>query len=375
MNRIDRHQKFRKYPIYILIFVLIFSVFSPVLSRGQAESSTSFEETLEQISEDEKAIVEDLFILSQEIEGMKAEEEKAGREIELLSKEISELDKSINARQKQFDEQLSILEQVLVAYQRRGPATFIETLLNSKNLSDFIKNINVIRELAHNTDKLLSDLQEEKNLLTAEKNKLNENMNMLAEKRKELKAAIESKTRLKEEQEAYLNSLKEKREYFEQHLHSMEKMWEDIKILFSKVVEEYTMIISNGYFPLEDFNIRFGLTSIKGAIYDHRINAVLEEYSKLPKLKFDFSPGEVLVEIPEKKLSLKGTFEIANESSLNFVPSEGTFHGMELKDSSLKELFRDGYLAIDFSGLVGSVKIKSIEIKDGYIEFETSSFF
>ena len=46
MNRIDRHQKFRKYPIYILIFVLIFSVFSPVLSRGQAESSTSFEETL-----------------------------------------------------------------------------------------------------------------------------------------------------------------------------------------------------------------------------------------------------------------------------------------------------------------------------------------
>lgn len=375
MNRINRHQKFRKYPIYILIFVLIFSVFSPVLSRGQAESSTSFEETLEQISEDEKAIVEDLFILSQEIEGMKAEEEKAGREIELLSKEISELDKSINARQKQFDEQLSILEQVLVAYQRRGPATFIETLLNSKNLSDFIKNINVIRELAHNTDKLLSDLQEEKNLLTAEKNKLNENMNMLAEKRKELKAAIESKTRLKEEQEAYLNSLKEKREYFEQHLHSMEKMWEDIKILFSKVVEEYTMIISNGYFPLEDFNIRFGLTSIKGAIYDHRINAVLEEYSKLPKLKFDFSPGEVLVEIPEKKLSLKGTFEIANESSLNFVPSEGTFHGMELKDSSLKELFRDGYLAIDFSGLVGSVKIKSIEIKDGYIEFETSSFF
>lgn len=375
MNRIDRHQKFRKYPIYILIFVLIFSVFSPVLSRGQAESSTSFEETLEQISEDEKAIVEDLFILSQEIEGMKAEEEKAGREIELLSKEISELDKSINARQKQFDEQLSILEQVLVAYQRRGPATFIETLLNSKNLSDFIKNINVIRELAHNTDKLLSDLQEEKNLLTAEKNKLNENMNMLAEKRKELKAAIESKTRLKEEQEAYLNSLKEKREYFEQHLHSMEKMWEDIKILFSKVVEEYTMIISNGYFPLEDFNIRFGLTSIKGAIYDHRINAVLEECSKLPKLKFDFSPGEVLVEIPEKKLSLKGTFEIANESSLNFVPSQGTFHGMELKDSSLKELFRDGYLAIDFSGLVGSVKIKSIEIKDGYIEFETSSFF
>lgn len=375
MNRIDRHQKFRKYPIYILIFVLIFSVFSPVLSRGQAESSTSFEETLEQISEDEKAIVEDLFILSQEIEGMKAEEEKAGREIELLSKEISELDKSINARQKQFDEQLSILEQVLVAYQRRGPATFIETLLNSKNLSDFIKNINVIRELAHNTDKLLSDLQEEKNLLTAEKNKLNENMNMLAEKRKELKAAIESKTRLKEEQEAYLNSLKEKREYFEQHLHSMEKMWEDIKILFSKVVEEYTMIISNGYFPLEDFNIRYGLTSIKGAIYDHRINAVLEEYSKLPKLKFDFSPGEVLVEIPEKKLSLKGTFEIANESSLNFVPSQGTFHGMELKDSSLKELFRDGYLAIDFSGLVGSVKIKSIEIKDGYIEFETSSFF
>ena len=99
---------------------------------GRQSPPRPLKRLLEQISEDEKAIVEDLFILSQEIEGMKAEEEKAGREIELLSKEISELDKSINARQKQFDEQLSILEQVLVAYQEGGPATFIETLLNSK---------------------------------------------------------------------------------------------------------------------------------------------------------------------------------------------------------------------------------------------------
>lgn len=375
MNRLFKYRKPRMYIVYIIIFVLTFSIFSPVLSSGQAESVTSFEETLEQISEDEKAIIEDLFILSQEIEGMIIQEEAAGREIAVLEDNISDLDKSIYARQQKFDEQLAIIEQVLVSYQRRGPATFIETLLNSKNLTDLIKNINVIRELAHNTEELLNTLEEEKNILAREKDDLNENINMLRSKREELKTAIENKTRIKEEQEAYLDSLKEKREHFEQHLNSMETMWEDIKLLFPKIVEEYTMIVSKGYFPIEDFNIRFGLTSIKGSMYDHRINAILEEHSKLPKLKFDFSPGIASIEIPDKKLSLKGTFVVAEGSALKFEPSQGTFHGMALKDSSLRELFRDGYLIIDVSGLIGSVNLKSVAIKDGYIEFEISSLF
>jgi len=358
--------------VLIPIFLILSLVFPHISFGEQTETVSKMEETLEQITDDERAVIEELFILSQEIEGMLREEIQIGREIELLQEEINQLEGLIEERQKKYDHDLEILKNILVSYQRRGPATFVETLLNSKNLKDFIKNVNIIRELAHNTGDLLNSLEEEKMRLAEEKEILKENRNRLNARRQELQTAIENKMRLKNEQEAYLASLKEKRQYFEEQLRSMELVWEDLKELFPRVIEEYTMIVSQGYFTIEDFNIKIGLTSIKGAIYDDKINAVLEEHSKLPKLKFDFSPGVARVEIPEKRLKLAGTFTIAEGKALKFEPGEGTFCDLYLEPASLRELFREGYLLIDFTDFIGDFNIRSVEIKDGYIEFEVS---
>lgn len=360
--------------VFISLFLILFLVFPHISSGEQTETVSGLEESLEQITDDEKAIVEELFILSQEIEGMIREEEEIGEEIELLQNDIMSLEELIGERQEKYDQDLEILKKVLVSYQRRGPATFIETLLDSKNIKEFIRNVNIIRELAHNTGELLNSLEEEKMQLVQEKDKLNEKQNMLNSRRQDLQVAIANKIRLKNEQEAYLDSLKEKRQYFEQQLKSMELVWEDLKRLFPQIIEEYTMIVNQGYFTVEDFNIKIGLTSIKGAMYDDRINEVLEKHSKLPKLKFEFLPGNARVEIPEKKLKLSGTFAVVEGKALKFEPMEGTFYDMFLEPSSLRELFREGYLLIDLTDPVGSFTVKSVEIKDGYIEFEISFF-
>ena len=80
------------------------------------------------------------------------------------------------------------------------------------------------------------------------------------------------------------------------------------------------------------------------------------------------------MEIPEKKLKLSGTFAVVEGKALKFEPMEGTFYDMFLEPSSLRELFREGYLLIDLTDPVGSFTVKSVEIKDGYIEFEISFF-
>ena len=192
--------------VFISLFLILFLVFPHISSGEQTETVSGLEESLEQITDDEKAIVEELFILSQEIEGMIREEEEIGEEIELLQNDILSLEELIGERQEKYDQDLEILKKVLVSYQRRGPATFIETLLDSKNIKEFIRNVNIIRELAHNTGELLNSLEEEKMQLVQEKDKLNEKQNMLNSRRQDLQVAIANKIRLKNEQEAYLDS-------------------------------------------------------------------------------------------------------------------------------------------------------------------------
>jgi len=83
----------------------------------------------------------------------------------------------------------------------------------------------------------------------------------------------------------------------------------------------------------------------------------------------------VEVEVPEKHLKLTGTFSIEGKSALKFIVEEGSFYEMPLESVSIEELFKNGYLSIDFSNYVDNITLESIEISEGYMEFKIRPFF
>jgi peptidoglycan hydrolase CwlO-like protein len=348
--------------------------------RVYGETYSNVEEKLDTITEEEKAVLKDLFFLTQEIEEMERQEAEITEEIIEQQSHIKELETNIQAQQKEYDQQLSIMEKVFVSYQKMGPASYLETLLNAKDFTTFLRSINIIRNLSDNVNNLLESLESDKLKLIQEKDTLAKHIVILEEKKAALKEPLLRKRQLKAEQEAYLDSLEENKSYYEEQLNNLDQMWEAIKILFSQIVEEFKTIINAGSFTDEDLNLKLSFTNISGSLHEDSLNQILNENSKLPNMVFDFNPDIVKIEIPDKHLVLYGNFIIEDNSIIKFQVEEGSFYDMPLEKTSIDELFREGSIRIDFMEIAGDmlifdIQLKGVGVNEHYLEFELTPDF
>lgn len=362
----------KKLYFFMVITIITTFVFSDTFSNnvsGQVQPITEVEEKLQDISDVEKAVLEDLFYLSQEIEEMERQKQNIILESERLQNESKKLGEEIDSKQKIYNSQLDILKKVLVSYQRRGPASYLETVLKAENLSDFIQNLNIIREISRNTGKLLNELENSRKELATENEKLIAKEQQLEEYISQLQTTLNDLYVLKEDQESILNSLGEAKEIYQGELQHLQQLWDDIKVLFSEILIHFTKIIERGEFPIEALNLSISFPSVSGALYEQTLNDILQDQPELPEMVFLFSPEGIWVEFPEKQLSLRGVFSIVNQTVLQFEVEEGSFYDMPLTESSLDELFKNGSLIINFNELLGGVILESVEVFDGYLKF------
>jgi len=365
---------------YILILSLAIMLVLPSHATGEVVPITELKNKLENISEEEKKVLSELFSLEQEIASLKADELKLLEEIKQLQNSIRLLEASIEEKQLAYDKRCDILRQVLVSYQRRGPASYLEILLQARDLSSFIKSLNIIKDISHNTNELLNELKQKQGELKEQKSALEQENVILEQKRDELEKDIADRTQLQKQKEEYLAKLKQEGEYFAQQLELVTAMWERCTKLLPELSREITDIISGGHVGLEDLNVSFGFFKISGYIEEETFNNVLSEYSRLAKAIFHFEDGKVVIEVPDERLLLIGNFEITGESEVSFVAEEGYFYGLPLEKSSIAEIFGNGSLMIDFNKIADDVitidfKITEVGSQEGSLYFTVTPQF
>ncbi len=366
----------KKLKIFYLWTALLLSLVlaAPGHVTGEVKPITEAEEKLEGITEEEQKTLEKLFTLSQDLEELEREEARLTAEIDELRARIASMDQSIEKEQKAYENNLYIMEQVLLSYQRGGPASYLEILLQSESLTAFLKNMNLIKDISRNTTELLDTIEAGKEKLKEERERLAADKELLQKKQEELELQLEEKRRLKKEQEVYLAELKDEKEQYEEQLNNLRIMWEDLKGIFSSIVGEFSRIIGEGYITMEDLNLSFNLFAVKGSVSEDIFNSILKEYSTLPGIVFHFNEDNIVIEVPDKKLVLKGRFTISGNSAILFVPESGTFYGMPLEMASIDELFKEGPLLIDFEAVAGNlvsidINLNSVSAKGGYLIF------
>lgn len=366
---------------FIVVLVLGMSILRrPFEAAGEVKSIEEASGQLTGISEKEQETLERLFILTQEIEEMEREEARLTAEINELVKEIDKLDVSILKEQENYNLYLGVMEQVLISYQRGGPASYLDILLKAENLTSFIKSLNLIKDISKNTGELLASIEESKQYLEETRKNLSDNMALLEVKREELLEPIAARKRLAEEQEAYLDSLEDEKELYQQYLDNLTMMWENLKRLFSNIVDEFSRIIGEGHFTTEDLNLKFNFFSLKGSVHQDTFNRIMNENSTLSEIVFSFSQDGVRIEVPDNNLVLEGYFVLEGSAALLFVPESGTFYGMALETESMDELFRNGPLLIDFEQVAGEmvtvdIELEDVETADGFIHFTIDTGF
>ena len=340
--------------VAIILMSLTYNLF-PNMASGEVKPITEIKEKLEGISEEEKKILKELFTIRQEIYEKEKEEARISGEINILEKDIDKIRIGIDEKQKDYDDNLQLLKQVLQLYQRGGPASYLEILLGAKDLRTFLNGLNLIKDISRNVDELLTSLEEDKKNLQDEKAILDSQMIQLEQKMIDLQRPIEEKLALKLKMEEYLANLLEEKEDYEEQLKDLEQLWGECKLLFSNIVSEMTRIVGEGHFKDEDLNLSLGLFRINGLIHEDTFNRIIKEHSNLPETNIHFSQDQVQIQVPDWKLVLTGNFIIEGNTSIRFVVKEGTFYGLPLEETSLEELFEQGPLFIDLKDMAGDM--------------------
>lgn len=97
-----------------------------------------------------------------------------------LNKEIKDLQKNLDETQKKYTEQEEFLKEKLIIQYESGKTTYLDVLLNSKSMLDFISKYYLVSEVLQNDSDLLDSIEEQKN-------KIEKDKKSVEEKQKEIK--------------------------------------------------------------------------------------------------------------------------------------------------------------------------------------------
>ena len=98
--------------------------------------------------------------------------EELGQKMEELQKSIDESSQKLEIATQNYDEKSDMLAKRLVSMYEAGETQYLDILLKSKNITDFISRTYVIQEVAEYDSILIKQIEEEKNNIETTKQKL-----------------------------------------------------------------------------------------------------------------------------------------------------------------------------------------------------------
>lgn len=183
----------------ILIFISLLLITLPIITLAATSSELNnkkneIQSNIDEAKDRQDEIKEDISETKAELD--KLNDEIAKKEIEIaditeqvnkLTKEVNDLNNKLGDAEKKYDEQYEILCERIVAQYKRGSVSYLDVLLNSSSLSDFISNYYILEKIATYDTELLEDIEEQRNIIETSKKEVEKKKNEVVEKQTQLK--------------------------------------------------------------------------------------------------------------------------------------------------------------------------------------------
>ena len=151
------------------------------------ELQKQIEENINQLEVVQEELTQNL-VQIQEIDG---EIEKSEQSLSALNQEIEELDKKIRKtekelkeKQKEYDEQKKLTDERMLAICENGELQYLDVLLGSRSVIDFISNYFLVSEIYEHDIQLLEKADAQKREIEAKSGELEKEKKILSEKKK-----------------------------------------------------------------------------------------------------------------------------------------------------------------------------------------------
>jgi len=183
-----------------LIILTIIGCFTIVFAENMEDLQNKRQELQEQINQSNEQIEEIQNQITKNLEELNRLNEKINlyeNDIKSLQKDLNKIEEEIKAVEQKleivknnYESQKIALQNRILALYESGDILYLDVLLNSNNLSEFISNYFLIGEIARYDNNLLEDIDKQKVQIENTKEILKEKKDSL----KELKSSTEKKT-------------------------------------------------------------------------------------------------------------------------------------------------------------------------------------
>ena len=145
------------------------------LKNQQEENADKIEENKqkkEEITAEKNQTISEVEDISEQISNYESQISELNSKISDLNTKIEESERKITEAQAKYDEQKELLDTRLVVAYEQGETSYLDVLLSSENIVDFISNYFYISELATSDTELMDSLQQEKQEIEQAKTEL-----------------------------------------------------------------------------------------------------------------------------------------------------------------------------------------------------------
>ncbi len=196
--------------VILSVSVISFATSEQELQNKVDELNEKIEENNERMDEikgEQDATMKELETLNSEIEEKEDEIDNLNRELSTLSSEISTLETQLKEEQQKYDEQYDLLCRRILAQYKAGKTSFLDVILNSSSLSDFVSRYYFVEMVAEFDENLLNTIKTKKTEIENSKNELDKKKESLSEKQTQLNTEQKILTNKKANKNKYIAQL------------------------------------------------------------------------------------------------------------------------------------------------------------------------
>lgn len=210
----------KKKSICILMITVLVTVFT-FSGISYADEKGDLENELGNVTSEKEAVSNRLAEVEKEIKEMQPKVDALDAEVAEANRKIGETEKEISKKEEEMANREDGLNDRLRVMYKNGSVGFLDVLLGSNSISEFISNLDMIQKIYKNDMNVLETLEKEQKELEAIKDRLVAEKSQLDTKKAELEAEKSKLNTLKKELEAKEDQLEAEAAALSKKLESM----------------------------------------------------------------------------------------------------------------------------------------------------------
>ena len=228
----------------VLISILVLQ-YNIVIAASQKELDAvndqieDKKDELEDVKSEKSQAMAEVEKISSQIADYQTQIDELDNQINDLNTKITDAENKINEQQSEYEKQEKLLEERLVVIQEAGDTTYLDMLLTSKSITDFISNYYLASELAEADTQLLENIQKQKEQIESAKAELETSKRDLDTKKASKQSVATQLQSAKNEKSAKVAKLSEDEKSLQAEIDELQAHEASIKADMEKMKNEF----------------------------------------------------------------------------------------------------------------------------------------